>query len=81
MQLGARGLGDNGVVQDDNTFLPDWDDTFLQEIHAVALVTGDSHETANDKLADVKNIFSTSVSEIKTLVGDVRPDAEKGNEQ
>ena len=81
MQAGASSLGDNGVTQSDGSFNPDWDATFLQEIHGVALVTGDSHDTVNDKLAIVRNIISDSITEISTISGDVRPGDEAGHEQ
>lgn len=81
MKDGAQSLGDNGVIQSDNTFKPDWDDAFLQEIHGVALVTGDSRDSMNAKLSDVKNILSTSVGSIATLTGDVRPGDQAGHEQ
>jgi hypothetical protein len=80
MRDDAQRLGDNGV-DTDTDFLPDWDDAFLQEIHGVGLITGDSRETVNGKLASVKDILSDTVKEIATIVGDVRPDEQAGNEQ
>ncbi|KAL9077060.1 MAG: hypothetical protein Q9157_003508 [Trypethelium eluteriae] len=80
MKSDASNLGDSGMQQADGTFQPDWDDTFLQEIHGVTLVTGDSHDTVNDKLASVKDILSGTVTEISTLSGDVRPGDEAGHE-
>ncbi|KAF1960067.1 Dyp-type peroxidase [Byssothecium circinans] len=79
MKSGARSLGDLGTVQG-NSFVPDWDDTFMGEIHGVTLVTGDSRATVDKKLEEVKSIFLGSVKEVSTVVGDVRPDEEKGNE-
>lgn len=81
MKSGASNLGDNGVQQADGTFQPDWDDTFLQEIHGVTLVTGTDHDTVNEKLASVKDVLSGAVTEISTLSGDVRPGDEAGHEQ
>lgn len=80
MRDGAEGLGDNGVRQGDK-FQPDWDSTFLQEIHGVTLITGDSHDSLNEKLASVKDILSGTVKEIATISGDVRPGDQKGHEQ
>jgi len=76
-----RTLGDNQVTDPDGTVRPDWDDTFLQEIHGVALVAGDSHDSVNEALTNVKNILSNSVKEISTISGDVRPGDQKGHEQ
>lgn len=76
MAIDAKNLGDN--MKGDT---PDWDSTFLQEIHGVALVTGDSHDTLNQKMADVKDILKDTVKEISTVSGDVRPGDQKGHEQ
>lgn len=76
----ACGLGDRGTGGCSN-FKPDWDAAFLQEIHGVTLVAGDSHDTVNSKLADVKQILGATVKEITTLSGDVRPGDQKGHEQ
>jgi hypothetical protein len=76
----ARNLGDNGV-QSGEDFHPDWDDAFLQEIHGVGLITGDSRDSVNSKLASVKEILSDTVKEIATMSGDVRPDDQAGHEQ
>ncbi|KAF2691607.1 peroxidase TAP [Lentithecium fluviatile CBS 122367] len=80
MKEGALDLGDNMRQLPDGAIQPDWDDAFLQEIHGVGLITGDSHETLNQKLTSVKDILSNSVQEIATLSGDVRPDDQKGHE-
>lgn len=80
MKNDSRTLGDLGTQQD-NGFVPDWDPTFMGEIHGVTLITGDSRDIVNQKLADVKEIFSGSVREISTVIGDVRPGKEAGNEQ
>ena len=81
MKADAGNLGDNGVREADGSFTPDWDNTFLQEIHGVALVAGDSHDSVNEALANVKDILGVSVSEISTISGDVRPGDQKGHEQ
>lgn len=66
--------------------LPDWVDAFKQDVHFVILVSGESHPTVAEKLAEVEEIFHTgaqnaSVHEIFRIVGDVRPGKEKGHEQ
>ncbi|KAI9693742.1 MAG: hypothetical protein M1822_003013 [Bathelium mastoideum] len=81
MLSGSSALGDNGAQQANGTFQPNWDEAFLQEIHGVTLVTGDSHDTVNEKLASVKDALSGSVTEISTISGDVRPGDEAGHEQ
>ena len=81
MKANALTLGDNGVQESNGTFQPDWDGTFMQEIHGVALVTGDSHDSVDDKLAIVKDVLSASITEISTLSGDVRPGDQMGHEQ
>lgn len=82
MKAGAINvLGDREVQQDNGTFQPDWEGTFMQDIHGVALVTGDSHDTVNEKLSSVKDVLSGSVAEISTLSGDVRPGDQMGHEQ
>ncbi|KAJ4303435.1 dye-decolorizing heme-containing peroxidase [Kalmusia sp. IMI 367209] len=79
MKNGAAALGDIGT-QRDGSFVPDWDPTFMGEIHGVTLVTGESRDTVDQELADVKKILSGSVKEISTVTGDVRPGQEAGNE-
>ena len=62
MAAKASDLGDKGTTQ--------WDKTFLQELDGVALITGDSDNTVNQKLASVKQILSKSVKEVTTMTGD-----------
>lgn len=81
MREDAKNLGDSGAPGADGKFQPSWDAAFLQELHGVALVTGDSRDTVNQKLASVKQILSTSVKEVTTITGDVRPGDQKGHEQ
>ena len=50
------------------------------------LVTGDSHETVNAAMSEVKKIFcvgtpQAAIHEVLQLVGDVRPGKESGHEQ
>ena len=60
---------------------PDWDPHFLQDIHGVILISGDSHGTTDKKKAEIDRIFGHSIKEIITIRGDVRPGAEDGHEQ
>ena len=81
----SKALGDPGTTKG-NTFTPNWDPAFLQDIHGVILVSGDSHPTVDNMLNKIKGIFgvgtpNASVKEVKSLVGDVRPGNESGHEQ
>ena len=60
---------------------PDWDSHFLQDIHGVILISGDSHGTTDKKKAEIDKIFGSSIKEIITIRVDVRPGAEDGHEQ
>jgi hypothetical protein len=60
---------------------PDWDQHFLQDIHGVILISGDSHGTTDKEKADIDKLFGPSIKEIITIRGDVRPGAEDGHEQ
>ena len=60
---------------------PAWDPHFLQDIHGVILISGDSHGTTDKKKAEIEAIFGSSIKEIITIRGDVRPGAEDGHEQ
>ena len=85
MLADAENLGDKG----NNTskpFNPDWNPAFKNDIHGVFLITGDSHETTAEKLAEIKKIFwvenhCASIHQVFKIVGDVRPGKEKGHEQ
>ena len=86
MLADAKFLGDPGTTSSTNAFDPKWDPEFKKDIHGLILVTGDSHATVDEKLAEVLKIFSlrsqnATIHEIKRAVGDVRPGAEKGHEQ
>ncbi|KAL1597921.1 hypothetical protein SLS60_008409 [Paraconiothyrium brasiliense] len=83
----AFDLADKGTGDTKDGFKPDWDDAFLQEkqeIHGVILVAGDSFETVDGKLDEVKGLLSTdgtsSIAQVATLAGDVRPGEFKGHE-
>ena len=60
---------------------PDWDSHFLQDIHGVFLISGDSHGSTDKEKAEIEEIFGRSIKEIITIRGDVRPGAEDGHEQ
>ncbi|KAG6810025.1 hypothetical protein H0H92_013639 [Tricholoma furcatifolium] len=79
----AQSLGDKGTGTVPN-FVPDWDPAFLQDIHAVILISGESHPSVNEKFGEIKNIFgigkTPSIKEVTTIVGDVRPGKERGHE-
>ena len=82
----AEALGDKGTKPASGTFNPDWLPAFKKEIHGLILITGDSHQTVNTTMSQIKNIFSVGtpkavVHEVLHLVGDVRPGKEKGHEQ
>jgi len=59
---------------------PAWDPQFLQALHGVILISGDSHGTTDKKKAEIDLIFGSSITEVITLRGDVRPGAEDGHE-
>lgn len=64
---------------------PDWDPIFLQQLHGVILITGDSHNTIDKQKQQIDNIFgvggsNASMVEIASLQGDVRPGDEAGHE-
>ncbi|KAF2736410.1 Dyp-type peroxidase [Polyplosphaeria fusca] len=83
MKQDAKELGDNNANPGAD-FKPDWDPAFLQDIHGVVLIAGDSFDTTSKKLADVKASLSTnsvsSIIEVATLAGDVRPGENSGHE-
>ncbi|KAG6897982.1 hypothetical protein C0992_007936 [Termitomyces sp. T32_za158] len=87
-QQSAESLGDKGTRNGPN-FVPDWEPEFLKDIHAVILISGDSHGTVNKKFDEVKGIFGigpvtqqnpASIKEVTTILGDVRPGEASGHE-
>jgi hypothetical protein len=74
----AFDLADKGTGDSKETFKPDWD-------HGVILVTGDCFNTVDRKLKEVKATLSakgkSSIAEVATLAGNVRPGENKGHEQ
>lgn len=86
MLAGAEALGDKGTKSPSGEFSPDWVPAFKHDIHGVILITGDSHKTVDEKLAQIENIFHVGahnalIHEVYRTVGDVRPGKEKGHEQ
>ncbi|KAF8059915.1 hypothetical protein FPV67DRAFT_349692 [Lyophyllum atratum] len=82
----AKNLGDKGTGDIPN-FVPDWEPAFLKDIHAVILISGDSHGTVDKKLQQIKEIFGIapgqykpSIKEVTSIVGDVRPGKESAHE-
>ncbi|KAF9476134.1 peroxidase TAP [Pholiota conissans] len=74
-------LGD--PVKLDNN--PDWDPEFLQDIHGLILISGESHASIEKKKLEVDAIFGVntphaSIKEIATIRGDVRPGDEAAHE-
>ncbi|KAF8804040.1 Dyp-type peroxidase, partial [Phlegmacium glaucopus] len=81
-QDAIKNLGD--PKKSDGT-TPDWDDHFLQDIHGLILISGESHSTIEKKKAEIDHIFKvgtplSSIKEIITIRGDVRPGAESAHE-
>ena len=60
---------------------PAWDSHFLKDIHGVILISGDSHGTTDKKKAEIEGIFGSSIKNIITIRGDVRPGDQDGHEQ
>jgi len=65
---------------------PDWDPKFLQDIHGVILISGDSHANVNKKKLKVELLFGVNTPlasnrEITSIVGDVHPGDQDGHEQ
>ncbi|KAF2107993.1 hypothetical protein BDV96DRAFT_531454 [Lophiotrema nucula] len=79
----AKDLHDRGKTDGDK-FTPAWDAAFLKDIHGVILITGDSFDSVSQKLNEVKRVFSkdgvSSITDVATLAGDVRPGDQKGHE-
>ncbi|KAF2704571.1 DyP-type peroxidase [Pleomassaria siparia CBS 279.74] len=80
----AKNLGDKEKLPQQPEYQPEWNEIFLQEIHGVILITGDTHHAVYTKLDEVKTILTKEntsvVREIATLVGDVRPGDQRGHE-
>lgn len=81
----AEGLHDKGTGTGPS-YVPDWEQPFKDEIHGVFLLAGDSLDTVDKKLQEIKNIFGVggprpSVKEITSVRGDLRPGDQSTNEQ
>lgn len=79
----APDLGDPGTGTADT---PDWVPAFKNGVDGMILVSGESHFTVAEKLAEIERIFlvgahSATIHEALRIVGDVRPGKEKGHEQ
>ncbi|KAF8225253.1 Dyp-type peroxidase [Tricholoma matsutake] len=80
----AESLGDKGTGSGAN-FAPDWDAAFLKDIHGVILVSGGTREAVEDALKKAKQAFGlssseSSIQEVISIIGDVRPGKESGHE-
>jgi hypothetical protein len=80
----VQNLGDAGT-QTPSGLVPNWDPAFVQPLHGVILISGESHETLHKKKLEIECIFGVrtiqpSIFEVTSLRGDVRPGAESGHE-
>ncbi|KAF8173681.1 peroxidase TAP [Pholiota molesta] len=78
-----KNLGD--PVKPDNSGNPDWNTDFLQDLHGLILISGESHASIEKKKLEVDAIFGvgtpqSSIKEITTIRGDVRPGDEAAHE-
>jgi hypothetical protein len=81
----AESLGDKGTGTGP-TYVPDWEKPFLQDIHGLILVSGDSQESVKKALDGAKKTFGVgtptpSIKEVTTIVGKVRPGNLSAHEQ
>ncbi|MDI1485783.1 MAG: dye-decolorizing heme-containing peroxidase [Ramalina farinacea] len=84
MLADAKNLGDKNK-NSSGTFAPDWDPAFLEDIHGLILVSGDSHTTVSKQINHIEHLFrmngkNASIHKVISIVGDVRPGEEKGHE-
>jgi len=86
MLAGAQQLGDKGTTSPSGTFTPDWLPAFKAEtIDGLVIISGDCHATVQEELKRIEEIFlvgthNPAIKGVFTVVGDVRPGAEKGHE-
>ena len=83
MHADAQNLGDPGTASANTT---DWVPAFKYGVDGMIIVSGECHETVDDKLAEIERIFLVgshyaTIHEALRIVGDVRPGKEKGHEQ
>ena len=84
MLADALNLGDPQTTATPES--PDWVPAFKNGVDGMILVSGESHGTVAEKLAEIEKIFfvgapSATMHEALRIVGDVRPGREKGHEQ
>jgi hypothetical protein len=62
---------------------PNWEEPFTKPelLHGVVLVTGNDDAHVKQKLDNIKRAFQSSVKELRTISGKVRPAPFKGHEQ
>ncbi|CAD6591576.1 MAG: hypothetical protein ASARMPREDX12_006552 [Alectoria sarmentosa] len=82
MHEDAPNLGDPGTATSDS---PDWVPAFKHGVDGMVLVSGESHSTVAEKLAEIERTFFVgapfaTIHEALRIVGDVRPGKEKGHE-
>ncbi|KDR72906.1 hypothetical protein GALMADRAFT_252241 [Galerina marginata CBS 339.88] len=73
----------NDPVKSDGN--PDWDSHFLQDIHGLIIISGDTHLSIEKKKLEIELLFGVptplaSIKEVISIVGDVRPGDESGHE-
>ena len=81
MSKDAAALGD--AMKDKDT--PDWDAGFLNDIHGVFLVAGDSKETVDETVKSIEGKFtsagSSSIEKVHRVDGKTRPEEHRHEEQ
>lgn len=82
----AENLNDRGTKTSNGQFDPAWEPAFKKVLHGVILITGDSQQTTQEVLSQIKKQFligqaNAIIQQALSLIGDVRPGAEKGHEQ
>jgi len=62
---------------------PNWEDPFTKPelLHGVVLVAGNDDAQVSRKLDSIKRAFRSSVKELETISGKVRPVPFRGHEQ
>jgi len=80
----SQSLGDPGTGSG-NTFQPNWLPEFKKQLHGIFVFTGDNHDRADQKKAQVLKIFGIpgpkpSITIVTSITGDVRPGKEAGHE-
>ena len=76
-----RRLADPGIVNGQKTD-PSWEPEFKREeqIHGCILITGNSEHTIQKRVEKIGKIFGSSMKNVKTVDGHVRPGEHKGQE-